>query len=145
MEKVKIFNQEYEINILDEAKFDETDFTGEATKLPGTFSWYAFLYAKAQWQASKLKSAIELLESKLDMTIRESYETTNKKVTEAKIRQEVIGDETLVELKEKYNEAIYVAEVLRACKDSLLMKRDSMKAYGYSMREEYNNDVKVTR
>lgn len=109
------------------------------------FAHYATQAAKAQLQADRLKSQVELVEAMIDKEIRDEANDLSKKITEALVEKSIRLDARYQEAVNNYNEAKMVATMTKSVTEAFTQRRDMLVQIGKDLREERggSHDVAV--
>jgi hypothetical protein len=116
-----------EANAVAEAtSINPTDIDSELIRMAALYSRFGVLAARARSQRDARKSSLELVEAKLDKLLRDKFAEKGEKVTENKIRSELVLQKAYVEAIQELNEANSILSVAETTLSSLEMKRDML-------------------
>lgn len=109
------------------------------------FAHYATQAAKAQLQADRLKSQVELIEALIDKEIRDEAADSGRKITEALVEKTIRLDSRYQDAVSNYNEAKMVATMTKSVTEAFTQRRDMLVQIGKDLREERSgsHDVQV--
>ena len=103
-----------------------TDIDSELIRMASLYSRFGILAARARSQRDTRKTNLELVEAKLDKLLRDKFAEKGEKVTENKIRSELVLQKSYVDAVRELNEANSILSVTETALTSLEMKRDML-------------------
>lgn len=98
----------------------------ELLRMASLYSRFGLLAAKARAQRDSAKSNLELVEAKLDKALRDRFVEKGEKVTENKIRSELVLQTAYIAANKELIEANSVLSVAETSLMALQMKRDML-------------------
>lgn len=141
--KIKIFDEEHELNYEEDIKFTEETINEDLTRQPAFYAFYSVLCAKADDEVGDARTCLEILEAQLDAQIRAS--STMKK-TEKQIRSETVLNSEWQEAQVRANMARKNLGILRAIKGAFEHRMNSLISLGANMRVQLaNTEVKINQ
>lgn len=94
---------------------------------PALYMKYGIEWVKAISVRDSLKDSIKVIESQVDMEVRDNPEAYSlSKVTEAAVRSCVEQDERVTEVRQQFLQAKEAADILGIMRDSILQRRDAL-------------------
>lgn len=115
-----------------------TDLESEMINMAALYSRFGVLTAKARSQRDAAKSRLELVEAKLDKTLRDEMAEKGEKVTENKLRSEIVMRKAYLDAVKTLNEANSILSVAETALMSLQMKRDMLVQLNKNAEREWN-------
>lgn len=113
-------------DIAEATNLNPTDLESEMIRMASLYSRFGVLSAKARSQRDASKSALELVEAKLDKALRDKLAEKGEKVTEAKLRAEIVMQSKYIEAQKELNEANSILSAMETALMALQMKRDML-------------------
>lgn len=113
-------------NFAQATSINPTDLDSELIRMAALYSDFGVVAAKARSQRDACKTTLELVEAKLDKALRDKFAAAGEKVTENKIRSELVLQKVYIEAVGSLNEANSILSVAETALTSLEMKRDML-------------------
>lgn len=145
VDKYKVAGQEYESQLEEDLHVDRFDLNTEFEKHSERFAWYATAYELAQAYEGRLKNDLERLYALLDIQARAKMTQNNIRITEKKVENTVITDNTYMKLQDEYQEAKLQTGVLKAARDAMYAKKDALISLGANIRAEMASDPSILK
>lgn len=142
MGKVKTFISQEKLR--SDLAIDIHDLDSGMMQQASLYSYYGTQYAKAQLQADRLKSMLELTEARLDKEIRRELSESGTKKTEGAIAAEIKMDDRYIEANNSYLEAKMVASMAKTTSESFMQRRDMLIQIGKDQREDRKGELRIT-
>ena len=141
--KIKIFDEEYELNYEEDVKFAEATINEDLTRQPSFYAFYSVLCARAEDEVSSAKLHLEILEAQLDAKIRS--DATIKKL-EKQIQSEIILNPDWQVAQMWINTSRANLGILKAIKGAFEHRMNSLISLGANLRVQYaNTEVKINQ
>ncbi len=112
--------------------------------IPGNYSYYASLFAKAEAQYDRLCNAQDIIEAKLDKMVRKELHDAGGKVTENAVRNAVVIDSRMIEVVRLVREAKEQVTCLKGACEALKQRRDALLNLAWNLREELKGNPTIT-
>jgi hypothetical protein len=119
-------------------EINPTDIDSELIRMAALYSRFGIVAAKARRQRDAAKSGLELVEAKLDKALRDKFAAAGEKVTENKIRSELVLQPAYVNAVNELNEANSIMTVAETTLSSLEMKRDMLVQLNKNAEREWS-------
>jgi len=123
--------------------FSPDNLTDAFMQQAALFAYYATLSARAQHQADKRKHALEIVEAKAGLQIREAMAAKKEKVTEGIITSRVQLNDVVVKATSDYNEAKMIAALCKSTTEAFSQKRDMLIQSGADQRGERKGELRM--
>lgn len=104
---------------------------------------YATQTAHARRQYERIKSAMEILEAKLDAKVRVAFENEKKKVTEASIRAAVLIDPIYSSAQIRLIDAQHIWKLCEAAENAFRSRKDLLLEVARDRRKEREGQLRV--
>ena len=140
IDKYVVAGQEYESQLDEDLHIDRFNLNEEFTKHSERFAWYATAYELAQSYENRLKVDLERLYALLDIKVRGTMTQQGMRITEKKVENAVITDNTYMDLMDRYQSAKEQTGVLKAARDAMYAKKDVLVSLGANIRAEMQSD-----
>jgi hypothetical protein len=135
-------NSLMENNYLNDLKIEVDALDIEWLRHPHKFAKYSEQLAVANDRVRKSKNELDIIDAQLDKEIRDFSE---KKPTEAQIKNEIIQDERHLEALSKHNKALYEAEVLQGVVRAFDARKHTLQAMVQLISVGYLSTPKVPK
>lgn len=142
--KTFIDNKQLKVEIgIDMTNLDQAMITHAGLELH-----YATQTANARHQYERVKSAVEILEAKLDAEMRDTLAATaeaekKKAPTEAAIKAAVLVDKRYSGAKSRLNEAQYIWKLCEAAENAFHSRKDMLLEIARDRRKEREGQLRV--
>lgn len=120
----------------------ETIDTG-MMKQASLYAHYAVIAARTSEYADNVKTARDVLESKIDREVRDEAVSTGMKITEKMIENAIKLDSRWIRAAKATNKAKANAELAKSALEALKQKRDMLIQIGVSIREEMKGEMRL--
>lgn len=107
------------------------------------YAYYATRCAEAKRQYERMKSAVDMLEAKLDAEHRVVLKEENPKTTEAQIKSAVMMDRRWSSAQARLVDAQYIYELTRIAVTSFDQRKDMMLEVARDRRKEREGQLRV--
>ncbi len=107
------------------------------------FAYYAGVNAKAQHQVDRFKLKVEVLEAKLDKSIRDTAADEGKKTTDKSIMAEIKRNPAYVMIVKALNESKMVAALAKEGLEAWRHRKDMLIQLGAAQREEQKGELRM--
>jgi hypothetical protein len=102
------------------------DLDKELTEVAGKYSYWNAMLAHAEMQLERLENLLELVEAKLDESIRKDAATTGAKITEGQIKSAITRNEKVIQVKGFVAQARCEMNLLKAQSYALVQRKDAL-------------------
>lgn len=117
-------------------KIDVNDLTGEMSRQPGLYAYYAALAEESYRRAKRAKFRIHCLEEDLDKKYR-----AEGKVTETQLRNRINRHPQMRALYQKYIDEKRKSGILSVLKEALSQRKDMLQSIGANRRDRGQLDL----
>lgn len=115
-----------------------SDLDSELIRMASLYARFGIVAAQARSQRDFCKTNLELVEAKLDKLLRDKFAEKGEKVTENKIRSELVLQKAYVDAVSELNEANTILSVAETALTSLEMKRDMLVQLNKNAEREWS-------
>ena len=98
----------------------------ECLNQPSLFLHYAYMANKAEVDREKVKRKRDVVYAIVDKEIRDAFEQSGEKFTEAKIKSLVVTHERIAEVEGEYLDALEDAKILASTRDAFEQRKKSI-------------------
>jgi hypothetical protein len=123
--------------------FDPTDFGNDYIEQAPLQAYYGELRARAAHQAHAAKDLLGVVEAQVAKALRQRYEATGIKATEARLSSEVSLDTSLLDAQWKLRDAKYVQGLVETAYNAMDAKRWTLKAYADLVKGESQGPMRM--
>lgn len=107
------------------------------------FAHYSTLYARAQAQYDRFRQLQEIIDAKLDRSIREEMQSAGEKITEKAIEQRIALSASHINAVRNVNFCREQVELSKCALEALKQKRDMLVQLGVQAREEMKGELYI--
>ena len=127
MEEISALDDFINMNdVVSATSINPTDLESEMIRMAALYSRFGVLTAKARSQRDAAKTRLELVEAKLDKLLRDKLAEKGEKVTENKLRSEIVVQKAYVDASKELNESNAILSATETALVALQMKRDML-------------------
>jgi hypothetical protein len=135
---IKPYNKGSELDIESMIRVgNDLDF--EFRRQAGNYAWVSTVYAEAKDKSRRLKAELELLEAKLNKSIRKNGE----KLTVSDVNARVISHSKYVLTQDELFKAQHYEDILRGFVFALDAKKDMLQQIGAASRQEMDPELRL--
>lgn len=142
MIKIKIGNEEMELDYEEELRLNEETINEDLKKQPSLYAFYAVLSEKAHAELNESKLALEVHEAVLDSQIRKQ---SDKKPTEKQIQAQILLEPSYQEARMDVIRATKQLGILKGIKDAFNHRKEAVIALASNMRAQSDPEIWVAK
>lgn len=138
---IKTFIRQSELQ--EDLKFSEHNIDDAMMNQASLYSHYATQGAKAQLQADRCKSQLELIEALIDKELRDEAAENGTKITEAALTKAVKLDSRYQKAVANVSESKMIASMTKSTTEAFGQRRDMLVQIGKDLREERLGELRI--